>query len=113
MKSSFGRSFFTAAAILLVAMTILGASFQIKVNQFLTDTTVSGLQQNADTIAELAEKMGVPQESLVKTMETTTGSAPRAGTRSSSRRPRHWLPLTSPPITPSTARCSRKTRWAA
>ena len=54
MKSSFGRSFFTAAAILLVAMTILGASFQIKVNQFLTDTTVSGLQQNADTIAELA-----------------------------------------------------------
>ncbi len=43
-----------AAAILLVAMTILGASFQIKVNQFLTDTTVSGLQQNADTIAELA-----------------------------------------------------------
>ncbi len=54
MKSSFGRSFSTAAAILLVAMTILGASFQIKVNQFLTDTTVSGLQQNADTIAELA-----------------------------------------------------------
>ena len=54
MKSSFGRSFFTAAAILLVAMTILGASFQIKVNRFLTDTTVSGLQQNADTISELA-----------------------------------------------------------
>ena len=54
MKSSFGRSFFTAAAILLVAMTILGASFQIKVNRFLTDTTLSGLQQNADTISELA-----------------------------------------------------------
>ena len=37
MKSSFSRSFCITAAILLIAMTILGASFQMQVNQYLTE----------------------------------------------------------------------------
>ena len=32
MKSSFSRNFTTAAAILLLALVILGASFQLQVN---------------------------------------------------------------------------------
>ena len=54
MKSSFSRSFSTAAAILLIALTILGASFQLQVNKYLTESTVSGLQQDADVMANLA-----------------------------------------------------------
>ncbi len=59
MKSSFGRSFSTAAAILLIAMTLLGASFQLQVNNFLTESTVSGLRQDADVIASLAAAYSV------------------------------------------------------
>ena len=54
MKSSFSRSFSTAAAILLIALTVLGASFQLQVNKYLTDSTVSGLKQDAGVIADLA-----------------------------------------------------------
>ena len=54
MKSSFSRSFSTAAAILLIALTLLGTSFQLQVNNFLKESTVSGLQQDADVIADLA-----------------------------------------------------------
>ena len=54
MKSSFSRSFSTAAAILLIALTILGASFQLQVNNYLKESTVSGLQQDADVVANLA-----------------------------------------------------------
>ena len=54
MKSSFSRSFSTAAAILLIALTVLGASFQLQVNNYLKESTVSGLQQDADVIANLA-----------------------------------------------------------
>ena len=54
MKSSFSRSFSTAAAILLIALTVLGASFQLQVNNYLTESTVSGLQQDADVMADLA-----------------------------------------------------------
>ena len=59
MKSSFSRSFTTAAAILLIALTILGASFQLQVKEYLTDSTVSGLQQDAEVIAELAAAYSV------------------------------------------------------
>lgn len=59
MKTSFGRSFFTAATILLVALIVLGTSFQIQVKQFLTDSTVSGLQQDANVIANLAASYSV------------------------------------------------------
>ena len=54
MKTSYSRSFSTIAAILLLALTVLGASFQLLVKDFLTDTTVSGLQQDAAVIADLA-----------------------------------------------------------
>ncbi len=59
MKSSFSRSFSTAAAMLLIALTLLGASFQLQVNRFLTESTVSGLQQDADVIASLAAAYSV------------------------------------------------------
>ena len=59
MKSSFSRSFSTAAAILLIALTILGASFQLQVNNFLKESTVSGLKQDADVIANLAAAYSV------------------------------------------------------
>lgn len=54
MKSSYSRNFFTAATILLLALVILGTSFQLLVNKFLTQTTVSGLQNDANVIAKLA-----------------------------------------------------------
>ena len=59
MKSSFSRSFFTAATILLLALTVLGASFQLQVNKFMEDTTVSGLQQDSTVIANLAAAYSV------------------------------------------------------
>jgi len=59
MKTSFGRSFFTAATILLLALTVLGASFQMQVKEYLTDSTVSGLQQDASVIANLAASYSV------------------------------------------------------
>jgi len=59
MKSSFSRSFFTAATILLLALTVLGASFQLQVNKFMEDTTVTGLQQDAAVIANLAAAYSV------------------------------------------------------
>ena len=54
MKTSFSRNFFTAAAILLLALTALGGAFQLQVNRFMEDTTVSGLQQDSAIIANLA-----------------------------------------------------------
>ena len=54
MKSSFSRSFFTAATILLLALSVLGASFQLQVNNFMEDSTVAGLQQDAAVISNLA-----------------------------------------------------------
>ena len=54
MKSSFSRNFTTAAAILLLALTILGASFQFQVKEFLEDSTISHLVQDAGVISDLA-----------------------------------------------------------
>lgn len=59
MKSSFGRSFATAGSILLLALVILGASFQIQVKRYLTETTISSLQQDADVLANLAASYSV------------------------------------------------------
>ena len=59
MKSSFSRSFSMAATTLLLALTILGASFQYQVNSFLEDTTVSQLRQDAQVVANLASAYGV------------------------------------------------------
>ena len=54
MRTSFGRSFSTIAIILLLALTVLGASFQLLVKDYLTENTVSGLKQDAEIIANLA-----------------------------------------------------------
>ena len=54
MKSSFSRSFSTIAAILLLALTVLGASFQMLVKEYLTQNTIADLQQDAAVIANLA-----------------------------------------------------------
>ena len=54
MKTTFGRTFSTAAAILLLALLVLGASFQSQVREFLTDTTMADMQKDAKVISELA-----------------------------------------------------------
>ena len=54
MKSSFSRNFTTAALILLLALTVLGASFQLQVKDYMTESTISGLQKDAGVIANLA-----------------------------------------------------------
>ena len=54
MKSSYGRNFITAAMILLLALTVLGASFQMLVRNYLTGNAISGLQSDAAAIAKLA-----------------------------------------------------------
>ena len=54
MKSSFSRSFFTAATILLLALSVLGAAFQLQMNNYMEDSTVAGLQQDAAIISNLA-----------------------------------------------------------
>ena len=59
MKSSFSRSFSTIATILLLALTVLGASFQIQVDHFLEDTTVSQLTKDAEVLANLASAYGM------------------------------------------------------
>ena len=54
MKTSFSRSFSTVASILLLSLLVLGASFQMLVKDYLADTTMAGLQQDAEVIANLA-----------------------------------------------------------
>ena len=54
MKSSFGRSFSLFAGILLVALTVLGGSFQVLVQNYLTETTYDSLEQDAQIVADLA-----------------------------------------------------------
>ena len=54
MKTSFSRSFSTIATILLLALTVLGASFQILVKDYLIKNTVSDLNKDAQVISNLA-----------------------------------------------------------
>ena len=54
MKSAFSRTFSTAATILLLALLLLGTTFQYLVQDFLTKNTMSDLKQDADFIANLA-----------------------------------------------------------
>lgn len=54
MKSSFGRSFSVFAGILLVALTVLGGSFQMMVQNYLTETSFTSLEQDAAIIQNLA-----------------------------------------------------------
>ena len=54
MKTTFGRTFSTAATILLLALLLLGATFQYLVQEFLTKNTISELQNDAELISNLA-----------------------------------------------------------
>ena len=54
MKTTFGRTFSTAAAILLLALLVLGASFQSQVREYLTATTMADMQKGAKVISGLA-----------------------------------------------------------
>ena len=54
MKSTFSRNFSSIAIILLLALTVLGTSFQIMVRSFLTESTLTGLRTDAGAIADLA-----------------------------------------------------------
>lgn len=59
MKSSFGRSFSSAAFILLLALTILGASFQLLVKNYLTDTMYNNLLSDARILSNLASSYSI------------------------------------------------------
>ena len=54
MKTTFGRTFSTAATILLLALLLLGTTFQYLVQDFLTKNTISELQSDAEMISNLA-----------------------------------------------------------
>ena len=54
MKTSFSRNFSTTAAILLLSLLILFASFQILAKDYLTETTIADLQHDGRFIADLA-----------------------------------------------------------
>ena len=54
MKTTFSRTFFTAAIILLAAMLVLAVSFQILIRDFLTEATISDLKKDAQVISNLA-----------------------------------------------------------
>ena len=54
MKTTFGRTFSTAATILLLALLLLGATFQYLVQEFLTKNTISELENDAEMVSNLA-----------------------------------------------------------
>ncbi len=54
MKTTFSRTFSTAATILLLALLLLGTTFQYLVQDFLTKNTITELQKDADMISNLA-----------------------------------------------------------
>ena len=54
MKTSFSRTFFPVAIILLAALMMVGASFQVLVRNQMTKQTVDKLKQDCATISELA-----------------------------------------------------------
>ena len=54
MKSAFSRTFFPVALILMAALLLVGASFQLLVKDYLVSKTVSDLEEDADILTELA-----------------------------------------------------------
>ena len=54
MKTTFSRSFFPAALVLLAALLLVGFSLRLLVNTYLTDQAVSSLQTDASAISSLA-----------------------------------------------------------
>ena len=54
MKTTFSRTFSTAATILLLAVLLLGTSFRLLVKDYLTDNAFSALRSDAEVISNLA-----------------------------------------------------------
>ena len=54
MKTTYGRIFSTTVTILFLALLLIGASFQMLVEDYLTDSAVADLQQNSSALANLA-----------------------------------------------------------
>ena len=54
MKTTFSRAFFTAAIILLAALVLVGASFQILVRNMLVRQVQTGLKEDCAAISKLA-----------------------------------------------------------
>ena len=54
MRSTFSRTFFSAAMVLLMAMLLIGTSFHALVRDYLTDQAMEGLQNDGNAISALA-----------------------------------------------------------
>ena len=54
MRSAFSRTFFSAAMVLLMAMLLIGTSFQALVRNFLTDQAMERLKNDGNAISALA-----------------------------------------------------------
>ena len=54
MKTTFSRTFSTTAIILLLALILVGTSFQALVEDYLEESAISQLQQNSNAMAQLA-----------------------------------------------------------
>ena len=59
MKTTFSRTFSTAATILLLALLLLGTTFQYLVQDYLNKNTLADLRKDADLIAKLATAYSV------------------------------------------------------
>ena len=57
MKSTFSRTFGTIAALLLVALLVIGVSFQLLARKYLVDTAVDALESDARVIARLVQSI--------------------------------------------------------
>ena len=55
MKTTFGRLFFTMAAVILFGMVLLGTSFGVLIRNYLFDEKESSLRTTAQAVAKLAE----------------------------------------------------------
>ena len=54
MRSTFSRTFFSAAMVLLMAMLLIGTSFQALVRDYLTGQAMEGLKNDGNAISALA-----------------------------------------------------------
>ena len=54
MRSAFSRTFFSAAMVLLMAMLLIGTSFQALVRNYLTDQAMESLKNDGNAISALA-----------------------------------------------------------
>ena len=54
MRSTFSRTFFSAAMVLLLAMLLIGTSFQVLVRNYLTEQAMESLKSDGNAIAALA-----------------------------------------------------------